>query len=57
MQRILLAILLVAAAFSSFVSLPATAAKDAISRDQQATNKTEDGKTHRQQHRQQILNK
>lgn len=56
MQRILLTVLL-ATAFSTFVSIPATAIGEKDSEQQQTANKTENVKSHRQQHREQVLNK
>lgn len=58
MKRILLTSLLTVAAFSNSISLPATAIGERICQERgQTINKTEDNKTHRQQHREQILNK
>lgn len=56
MQHILLAGILATVAFSSFVSLPATAGEATAYYPEQQSNKTE-ASTHRQQHRQQVLNK
>lgn len=58
MNRILLAGLLTTAVFPSFSPQPVQAVGEATCQERSQTmNKTEDGKTHRREHREQILNK